>query len=187
MKWLSLNALDSRRFRGLLYLCLIMVSLVLGYLLFMQISRLQQLKNAHQVQIVQLTELKQALSDLPNSQNQQQQNQIKLDQILSLFAVHDQAIKVAVSLSNQLVESGLQIRLFQPTTSQSKNQSINFQVFGSYQQLINFLQANSVRWPLSVVEEINIIPEASASSRLLISGVIKICELVDQSLLASAC
>ena len=187
MSWLIVNERDSRQAKTLQYLSLILVLFGIGYFFFRQFSQLQQLQNSYQAQIAQLHELRQVLADFPGFQNQQQRDQIKVDQIVSLLATQNQATQVAMSLSNQLVESGLQIKIFQPKTNQPKTELINFQAYGSYRQLINFFQANVGHWPLNIIEELNIVPETVTSSRLLVSGVFKICGFVDQSAADTSC
>ena len=103
------------------------------------------------------------------------------------MAEPDQTTKVAMILSNQLIQSGLQIKLFQPRLAQSPVQLINFQLSGSYRQLINFLQANSSSWPINVIDELSIVPESNASTRLLISGVSRVCWIVDKASPATTC
>lgn len=187
MTLLSFNGLISQRFRGLLYLCVLMLVVLAAYFSFRQFSYLQQLKSFHFAQIAQLRELKQTLDNSPDFKAQHQQDQEKINQFSGLIAHSDQTTQAAIVLSNQLVQSGLQIKLFQPGASQLQAQFIHFQVLGSYRQLIDFLRTNSNRWPLNVVQEFNIVPEASTSSRLLISGVFKICGEVDKALSETAC
>jgi|GEM_PF-7075069 len=187
MSGLSLNSQDSSGFKIGLYFGVLILLVLLSYVCFRQFSQLQQLKSVYLSQINQLAELKQVLTGFARVQAQHQQNQEKINQLAGLIAHSQQTTQAAIALSSQLVESGMQIKLFQPGLSQIPNPFFNFQVLGSYQQLIEFLRINSSRWPLRSVQELNIVPEANTSGRLFVSGVIKMCGADEKNLSETAC
>ena len=187
MNVLWLKTQGFQYFKTPLSWSVLLVLIIAGYFFFGQFSQLQQLKSIHLAQIDRLRELKQDLAKYPDIEIQQQQDLAKLNQIVALMAEPDQTTKVAMILSNQLIQSGLQIKLFQPRLAQSPVQLINFQLSGSYRQLINFLQANSASWPINVIDELSIVPESNASTRLLISGVSRVCWIVDKASPATTC
>jgi len=183
----SLNTLLLQRLKSPLSWGILLVWLADGYFVSRQILQKQQLKNVYLEQIAQLRELKQAAISFPDFLNMQQQDLIQLNYLTGLFATSEQTTQAVITISNQLVQSGLQIKLFQPDQGQMQARLIHFQVSGTYLQLIEFLHANNRRWPLNSIVELNIVHETIGTMRLLVTGVLKICGGVDKSGLVAVC
>lgn len=140
----------------------------------------KELRDDYQTKLQQIEQLDLSLQSYGAAKNRQSVDIQRLNALQALYVHGDQSLTVAMRLSNQLTQSGLQIRSFQPSSEANKAFQITFIAAGSFGQLMHFLQLNGGYWPLNYIDDLSIVPENQLSKHLLVSGVLRICQLNDQ-------
>lgn len=141
----------------------------------------QEARDDYQAKLQQVEQLDLSLQLYGSAKNRQLGDIQRLSALEGLFVHGDQLLSAAMRLSNQLAQSGLQIRTFLPSSEANNPFRVSFLAAGTFGQLMHFLQLNGGYWPLNYIDELTIVPENQLSKHLLVSGVLRICQLNDQA------